>query len=155
MILLFMKEVFVKDIFEYWVFPMMLHSAALGKVYHRFSWKVKATQSCLTLCNPMDCVVHGILQARILDRAAFPFCRGCSQPRDWTRVSRIEGGFFTSWATGKPKNAGEGSLSLLQRIFLTQESNWGLLHCKQTLYQLSYQGSRSKKGCRKANICSV
>ena len=34
-----------------------------------------------------------------------------------------------------------GSLSFLQQIFLTQESNWGLLHCRQILYQLSYQGS--------------
>ena len=42
---------------------------------------------------------------------------------------------------GKPKNIGVGSLSLLQRIFLTQESNQGLLHCRQILYQLSYQGS--------------
>ena len=33
------------------------------------------------------------------------------------------------------------SLSLLQQIFLTQESNWGLLHCKQILYHLSYHGS--------------
>ena len=41
---------------------------------------------------------------------------------------------------GKPRNTGVGSLSLLQRIFLTQESNWGLLHCRQILYQLSYQG---------------
>ena len=37
---------------------------------------------------------------------------------------------------GKPKNTGEGSLSLLQQIFLTQESNQGLLHCRQILYQL-------------------
>ena len=42
---------------------------------------------------------------------------------------------------GKPKNPGVGSLSLLQGIFPTQESNWGLLHCRQILYQLSYQGS--------------
>ena len=42
---------------------------------------------------------------------------------------------------GKPKNTGVGSLSFLQEIFLTQESNWGLLHCRQILYQLSYQGS--------------
>ena len=33
------------------------------------------------------------------------------------------------------------SLSLLQQIFLIQESNWGLLHCRQILYQVSYQGS--------------
>ena len=42
---------------------------------------------------------------------------------------------------GKPKNTGVGSLSLLQGIFLTQELNWGLLHCRKILYQLSYQGS--------------
>ena len=42
---------------------------------------------------------------------------------------------------GKPKSTGMGSLSLLQRIFLTQELNRGLLHCRQILYQLSYQGS--------------
>ena len=38
-----------------------------------------------------------------------------------------------------------GSLSLFQWIFLTHESNWGLLHCRQILYQLSYEGSPSKE----------
>ena len=42
---------------------------------------------------------------------------------------------------GKPKDTGVGSLSLLQLIFLTQELNQGLLHCRWILYQLSYQGS--------------
>ena len=42
------------------------------------------------------------------------------------------------------QNTGVGSLSLLQQIFLTQESNQGLLHCRQTLYQLSYQRSPRK-----------
>ena len=42
---------------------------------------------------------------------------------------------------GKPKNTGVGSLSLLQGIFLTQELNQGLLHCRWILYQLSYQRS--------------
>ena len=41
----------------------------------------------------------------------------------------------------KPKNTGVDSLSLFQGIFLTQESNHGLLHCRWILYQLSYQGS--------------
>ena len=61
--------------------------------------KVKVTQSCLTLCDPMDYTVHGILQARILEWVAMPSSRGSSQPRDRTRVSHIAGGFFTSWAT--------------------------------------------------------
>ena len=42
---------------------------------------------------------------------------------------------------GKPENTGVGSLSLLQQIFLTQELNQDLLHCRQIFYQLSYQGS--------------
>ena len=42
---------------------------------------------------------------------------------------------------GKPKNPGMGSLSLLQQVFPTQESNQGLLHCRWILYQLGYQGS--------------
>ena len=42
---------------------------------------------------------------------------------------------------GKLKNTSMGSLSLLQRIFPTQELNQGLLHCRQILYQLSYQES--------------
>ena len=60
---------------------------------------VQVTQSCLTLCDPMDYTVHGILQARILEWVAFSFYRGSSQLRDWTQVSHIAGEFFTSWAT--------------------------------------------------------
>ena len=44
------------------------------------------------------------------------------------------------------QNTGVGSLSLLQGIVLTQESNWGLLHCRRILYQLSYQGSPLEPG---------
>ena len=57
---------------------------------------VKVAQSCLTLCNPTDYTIHGILQARILAWVAFPFSSGSSQPRDQTQVSRIIGGFFTN-----------------------------------------------------------
>ena len=46
-----------------------------------------------------DCIVQGILQARILEWVAFPFSRGSFQPRDGTQISHIAGGFFTSWAT--------------------------------------------------------
>ena len=101
--------------------------------------KVKVAQSCPPLCDPTDYVVHGILQARILEWVAFPFSRGIfptqglnpglphcrrilyqmshkgrprilewvaypfskgsSQPSNWTGVSCIAGGFFTSWPT--------------------------------------------------------
>ena len=62
-----------------------------GLLHHR--------QMCLTLWNPMNYTVHGILQARILEWIAVPFSRASSQPRDWIQVSLIAGRFFTSWAT--------------------------------------------------------
>ena len=51
----------------------------------------KLLQSCLTLCNPMDCSppgtsVHEILQARILEWVAISFSRGSSRPRDRTNL---------------------------------------------------------------------
>ena len=75
------------------------NQSILKEINPEHSLKVKVTQSCLTLCNPMDCTVYGVLQARILEWVAFPFSRASSQPRDWTQVSCIAGGFFTSWAT--------------------------------------------------------
>ena len=78
-------------------------------------------QSCLILCDPMDCsttglpVHHQLLEFTqthvhwvgdtiqpsypLLEWVAFPFSRGSSQPRDLTQVSCVAGGFFTSWAT--------------------------------------------------------
>ena len=70
----------------------------------------------------MDYVVHGILQARILEWVAFPFSRGSSQPRS----SAMQVDSLPAEPQGKPKNTGVDSLSLLQRILLTQELNWGL-----------------------------
>ena len=49
-------------------------------------------------------------------------------------------GLYSPW-NSPGQNTGVGSLSLLQGIFPTQESNQGLLHCRWILYQLSYQGS--------------
>ena len=54
--------------------------------------KVKVSQLCLTLRNPMDYTVHGILQARILEWGAVPFFR------NRTGVSCIAGEFFTNGA---------------------------------------------------------
>ena len=67
---------------------------------HVGSLCAKSFQSCLTLCDPMDCSPpgcssHGILQARRLEWAAITFSRGSSQPRDRTLVPCIAGRFFT------------------------------------------------------------
>ena len=56
-------------------------------VFNFSQHRCSVTQSCSTLCNPVDCSklgssVHGILQARILELVTMPFSRGSSQPRD-------------------------------------------------------------------------
>jgi len=50
-------------------------------------FNLKVTQSFPALCDPMDYIVHGLLQARILEWVAFPFSTGSSWPRNWTGVS--------------------------------------------------------------------
>ena len=62
--------------------------------------KVLVSQSCLTLCDLMDCHLPGssvceFLQARILEWVDTPFSRASSQPRDRSQVSCIAGRFFT------------------------------------------------------------
>ena len=58
--------------------------------------KVKVAQLCPTLFDPIDYIVLGILQARILEWAAFPSSRGSSQSRDRTQVAHLVGGSFTN-----------------------------------------------------------
>ena len=78
---------------KYWRFSFSLSNAYSGLITFA---KVKVAHSYPALCNPMDCTVHRILQARILEWVAFPFSRVSSQPRVRTQVSCITGGFFTS-----------------------------------------------------------
>ena len=79
---------------------MLLPPLILSSMWsHRFlclcaCMHAKSLQSCLTLCNPMDCSplvssVHEILQARTLEWVAMPSSRGSSQPRDRTLISHI------------------------------------------------------------------
>ena len=58
-------------------------------------WK---SLSHVRLCDPIDCIVHRILQARILKWAAFPFFQGIFPTQGLNQVSRIAGWVFTSWA---------------------------------------------------------
>ena len=53
--------------------------------YSSVKW-VKVAHWCLTLCNPMDYRVHGIVQTRVLEWVAFPFSRGSSQRRDFRQI---------------------------------------------------------------------
>ena len=108
--------------------------------------KVKVAQLCPALCDPMDYSppgshIHWILQARILEWVAVPFSGGYSQPRVWIQVSHIAGGYSTNWATREAQEYWSGQPIPSSEDLSDQESNWGLLHCRQVLYQLSYQGS--------------
>ena len=76
----------------------MLMSEPSGREEKKFpeggKVKVKVTQSCLTLCDPMDYTGHEILLARILEWVAMHSSRGSSQPRDQTQASYIAGRLF-------------------------------------------------------------
>ena len=87
-----------------------------------FQVKVKVAQSCLTLCNPMNNTVSGILKVRILEWVAVPFSKGSSQPRDQTQVFSSEGGFFTSWATNNPFHKDMILILVLKGVFVTFDS---------------------------------
>ena len=77
---------------------------------------IKLLQSCLSLCDPMDCrpphsCVHGILQTKTLECVAMPSSRGPSRPRD-------EGGLFTTSATWEaPLRGGEGFIKSVELFF--------------------------------------
>ena len=82
----------------------------MGKPSTGNKWS-EVIQSCLTLCDPMDCSlpsssIHGILQARILEWVAISFSRESSLPRDRTQVSRIGGRRFNLWATREAPSIG-------------------------------------------------
>ena len=102
--------------------------------------KVKVAQLSPTLWDPMDYLVHGILQVRILDWVASPFFRGFSWPRDQTQVSRIAGILYQLRPKGSPK--------ILERVAYPSPGDLpdpgiepGYPALQEILYQLSYKGS--------------
>ena len=93
-------SLYVANIFPAWYFFL---NVAYDFLICRVKVKVKSL-SRVQLYDPMDCSppsssVHGILQARILERVAISFSRGSSQPRDRTQASCIAGRRFILWAT--------------------------------------------------------
>ena len=71
----------------------------------------------------------------------FPSPGDLPNPRIDPQFPALQADSLPAEPPAKPKNTGVGSLCLLQQIFPTQESNRGLLHCRQIRYQLSYEGS--------------
>ena len=106
------------------------------------SVKVKVTQSCPTLCDPMEFSRNTLGQNTGVGWP-FPSPGDLPNPGFEPRSPALQVDSSLAEPQGTPKQTGVGSLTLLQWIFLTQEWNWGLLHCRQILYQLNYEGSPS------------
>ena len=87
----------------------------------------------------MDYTVHGILHSRILAWVAFPFSRVSSQARDWTQVSCIAGRLFTRWAIREAQEYWSGWPIPSPADLPDTGIGPGSPHCRQFLYQLSYQ----------------
>ena len=92
--------------------PNVLQSMGSQRVWHYwvtslslfcfYDYCCSVTQPCPTLCDPMDYTVRGILQARILDWAAFPFSRGSSQPGIEPRSPALWADSLPAEPQGKP-----------------------------------------------------
>ena len=89
-----------------------------------FKWsEVKVTQSCLTLWGPTEYIVHGILQASILEWVAFPFSRDLSNPGTKPRSPALQKGSLPTELSGKPHGP-------LKKTFFFQVGDaQGLLAC--------------------------
>ena len=108
-----------------------------GRVFH--CYRCGKAQSCPTLCSPMGCTEFS--RPEYWSRYHFPSPGDLANSGIEPRSPTLQADSLLAEPQGKPKNTGMGSLSLLQRIFLTQESNQGLLYCRWLLYQLSYPRS--------------
>ena len=106
-----------------WITAMLRNTWIPDTVQHyRHGYCCLVAQLCLTLCSPMDCSlpsssVHGILQARLLERVAISSSRGSSWPRDQTHISCTTGGFSTAEPLEKHSGTYEffpGSMKMLE-----------------------------------------
>ena len=105
--------------------------------------KVKVTLVSNSL-QPHVHTVHEILQARILEWVAVPSPGDLPNPGIKPRFPTLHNS-LPAEPSGELKNTGVSSVSLLQGILPTQESNQGFLHCRKILYQLSYKGNPKYK----------
>ena len=129
-----------------WITPFLVNlllnviSAAHSSQSER---EVKLAWSCPTVCTPWT--VRTVACSLSLDISRpeywsgwlFPSPEGIPNPGIKPRSPTLQADSLPSDPPGKPQNTRVGSLSLLHQIFLSQESNWSLLHCRWILYQLN------------------
>ena len=111
--------------------------------------KSESHQSCLILCNPLNCTCQtplsmGFFRQEYWSKQPIPPPGDLPNRGIEPRSPTLHANYLPSESAGKPIQS-VGSLFLLYRIFLTQESNQSLLCCRRILYQLSYQGRTHKK----------
>ena len=117
------------------VFPVVL--------YRHKSWAIKKAVKWKSLSRVWLLAIQSMEFSRpeYWSGQPFPSPRDHPNPGIEPRSPVLQMDSLSTEPQGKPQNTGVGSLCLLQRIFPTQESNQGLLHCRRILYQLSYQGT--------------
>ena len=112
----------------------------------RFSCSLLKSEYLIFVSPRTIYVVHVILQVRILEWVDFPFSRGSSQYRVKPKFPALQADSLRAELQENPRNTGVVSLSLLQQILWIQKLIWGLLNCRQILYQLSYQVRIIRRG---------
>ena len=109
-------------------------------------WEVKVTviQLCSRLCDPWTIQSMEFSRPEYWREWPLPSSGYLPNPGIKPRPLTVQVDSLPAEPQEKPKNTEGASLSLLQLIFPTQESNLGLLHCRWVLYQLNYQGNPGK-----------
>ena len=133
-------------LYELWPLKCLVSFSSMTGSLNLFSatwkWKVKVAQFVSNSLRP-----HGLYSpwnspGQNTRVGSFSLLQGnLPNPGIKPRSPTSQVGSLPAEPQEKPKNTGVSSLSLLQWIFPTQELNRSLLHCRRTLYQLSYQGS--------------
>ena len=141
-----------------------MNTSIISHIYFCFWWEslnstllCLVTQSCPTLCDPMDYSPRHLcpwgLPQEYWSELLCPPLGDPPKPGIKPRSPTLQVNSLPAEPPGKPKNTWVGSLCLLRQIFPTQELNWGLLHCRRILYQLSHKGSSFGSG--KGFICKA
>ena len=116
--------------------------------------EVKVAQLYLSFCDAMDYIQFmEFSRPEYWSGKSFPSPGNLPIAGIEPRSPTLQADSSPAEPSGNPKNTGVGSLSLLQRIFLTQESNQGLLHCRRILYHLRYQGSPKSQSQVAPTLC--
>ena len=119
--------------------PTLWWECKVAQPLRRTVCRFLESESCSVVSNSLQS--HGLYRPEYWSGQPSPSPGDLPNPGIKPRSPALQVDSVPAEPPGKCKNTGMGSLSCLQQIFSIQELNWGLLHCRGILYQLSYQGS--------------